>query len=285
MRFIDDIAKKNHANWNKGGWLVDSPGTEPALGLEIEPFGAFADGRSDTLPDPFAAESTNPLVRNVAGKDVLCLAGGGGQQSVLFSLLGAKVTVLDLSEAQLARDQLAADHYGYQVSLVHGDMRDLSAFSDDSFDRVCQPIAICFVPNVRVVYGEVARVLRPGGLYQVAHCNPATYPTCFDGPNNGWDGVGYRIAEPYVCGPIKKKEDGSESMTEGEPTSEFRHSLSDIYNGLIECGLTIVRVQEDARHFDHKLPAVPGSDEHWIAHVAEYFWIVSRKPNASREGV
>lgn len=35
------------------------------------------------------------LLADIDGKDVLCLASGGGQQSAVFSLLGAKVTVVD----------------------------------------------------------------------------------------------------------------------------------------------------------------------------------------------
>ena len=35
---------------------------------------------------------------------VLCLACGGGQQSVALALLNANVTVFDLSEGQLDRD-------------------------------------------------------------------------------------------------------------------------------------------------------------------------------------
>ena len=45
------------------------------------------------------------LIDKIAGKGVLCLAGGGGQQSAAFALLGAKVTVLDFSETQLERDK------------------------------------------------------------------------------------------------------------------------------------------------------------------------------------
>ena len=40
---------------------------------------------------------------NVSGKDVLCLAGGGGQQSVAFALNGSRVSVFDLSDGQLQR--------------------------------------------------------------------------------------------------------------------------------------------------------------------------------------
>ena len=45
------------------------------------------------------------------GKNVLCLACGGGQQSIAFALLGANVTVVDFSSEQLKRDQLVAQKY------------------------------------------------------------------------------------------------------------------------------------------------------------------------------
>ena len=45
---------------------------------------------------------------DVAHQDVLCLATGGGQQSAAFAMLGAKTNVIDLSDAQLAQDRVAA---------------------------------------------------------------------------------------------------------------------------------------------------------------------------------
>jgi hypothetical protein len=43
------------------------------------------------------------LIGEVRDKEVLCLAGGGGQHSAAFALLGARVTVVDLSAGQLER--------------------------------------------------------------------------------------------------------------------------------------------------------------------------------------
>jgi SAM-dependent methyltransferase len=193
-----------------------------------------------------------------------------------LGLLGARVTVFDLCAGQLEADQRAADHYGYEVKTVQGDMRDLSAFSDASFDHVLQGISLTFVPDLRQVYSEVWRVLRPGGLYAVAHCNPATYPMCFEGPDNGWDGTGYRIAEPYRGGPVRMDSSGWENMSEGEPTGEHRHLYRDIFNGLIEAGLTIAMVW-DAEWSDlfEDLP-VPGTRDHERAFEG-YFSILARK--------
>jgi SAM-dependent methyltransferase len=218
------------------------------------------------------------LLHGIEGKEVLCLGSGGGQESAVFGLLESRVTVLDICGGQLEGDRRAAAHYGYELRTVKGDMRDLSAFEAESFDLVYQSISICFVPDVREVYAEVHRVLRPGGYYYVAHCNPATYPVCFAGGVNGWDGVGYRIAEPFGGGPILVDEEGRENMTIGEPIGEYRHLLTDIFGGLIEQGFVISDVSD---RDNPQAPAVtevaPGSDEHCASIVSEYFGILCSK--------
>jgi 2-polyprenyl-3-methyl-5-hydroxy-6-metoxy-1,4-benzoquinol methylase len=60
-------------------------------------------------------------------KNVLLLASGGGQQSSIFGILNAKVTVLDLSTSQLENDKKAAKHYGYKVKTIEGEIANLSA--------------------------------------------------------------------------------------------------------------------------------------------------------------
>jgi ubiquinone/menaquinone biosynthesis C-methylase UbiE len=235
----------------------------------------YVDGRADGLPG--VAHIPRNLLHGVAGKDVLCLASGGGQQTAVFGLLGADVTSLDICEGQLAGDRIAADHYGYPISTVKGDMRDLSVFADECFDLVFQEVSIVFVPDVREVYREVHRVLRPGGSYFVDHCNPATFPTCFEGGDNGWDGTAYRIAEPYIGGPILKTASGTENMTEGEPIGEYRHLLIDIFGGLTELEFHIQEVAESPRHLVGGVVGEPGSHDHHNSIVAQYFRIVSVK--------
>jgi SAM-dependent methyltransferase len=93
---------------------------------------------------------------------VLCLASGGGQQSAAFALLGAYVTDFDLSVTQLERD---VDHYGVNIRIVRGDMRDLSCLERSAFDIVYQAYSIGFVPPVESVFREAANVIRPGSVY------------------------------------------------------------------------------------------------------------------------
>ena len=119
---------------------------------------------------------TDGLLDPPEGKRVLVLAGAGGQQSACFALLGAEVTVLDLSDEQLERDREAAVALGLTLDLHQGDMRDLSRFDKDSFDLVYHPHSINFIPNVDDVFAEVARVLVTGGTIPSGLAQPF-YPT------------------------------------------------------------------------------------------------------------
>ena len=87
---IDEIAQYNIERW-KALTKANALFTRPYLNLDA------ASARAKIDPEGRLGEIT--------GKDVLCLAGGGGQQSAAFALLGANVTVVDLSEEQLHRDR------------------------------------------------------------------------------------------------------------------------------------------------------------------------------------
>jgi SAM-dependent methyltransferase len=211
---------------------------------------------------------------NVKGKNVLCLAAGGGQQSAAFGLLGANVTVLDLSETQLQRDVEAANHYGLDVKIHQGDMRNLSRFTPDSFDIVWQAHSINFVPDVREVYQQVARVLIDGGMYRLHCTNPFTHTVIDD----KWNGEGYLLKDAYVDGEIEYPDphwdvtefDGENQKIAGP--REFRHTLSTLVNGLIESGFTIDGLWEDTS--DQTGPE-PGSWEHFKSIAAPWITFLS----------
>ena len=247
----------------------------PYLDLTREDVVAFAHG----APSRVAPGTVFPsrLLLDAAGKRVLCLASAGGQQTVLFTLAGARVTVLDISAGQLAADQRAAAHYGYALDAVKGDMRDLSIFADESFDLIYQPVSACFIADLVPLYREAFRVLRRGGRYKVAHCNPATFAVSFTGGDSGWDGKGYRIAEPYGGGLIRMDARGRENLREGAPTGEHVHLLSDIFGGLIAAGFAIEQVLEDPRHLAGPGDTESGTHDHQVGTIAEYFAVVCCK--------
>jgi len=254
MNDLSSIINKNQSLWENE---VNSAQqyTVPWLNLDSDLVNQFASGELSGFNEP-CGKIGNPLFikirkliySDIKGKKVLCLASGGGQQSALFSLLGADVTVADICQGQLDGDIKAANHYGYNVKTVLCSMTDLSVFDEESFDIVYQPISICFVPDVALVYKEVFRVLKKGGLYQVDHLNPSTYPTSFVNNIDGWDGVGYRISSPYIGGALRIDENGNENMTSGRVDGEFRHLFIDMFCKLTEAGFQIKYVWEDERN-------------------------------------
>ena len=255
MENIDEIILQNQKQWDEN---VDSAEqyTVPWLDLDIDSVNAFAEGKlsgfhkpSGNINIPMLSKIRKQLYGDLKGKKVLCLASGGGQQSAVFSLLGADVTVADISQGQLNGDIRAAQHYGYEIKTVLCSMMDLSVFEAETFDVVYQPVSICFVPDVLPVYREVYRVLKKGGIYSVSHINPATYPADFDNEIDGWDGTGYRISSPYLGGALRVDKDGNENMTDGELTGEFRHLFIDMFCNLTEAGFIIKYVTEDERNF------------------------------------
>ena len=235
---------------------------KPFLDLDAEAYRDYREGKSSKPPGQDDDPDTVLMKRDLEGKAVLCLAGGGGQQSVEFSLLGANVTVFDLTPEQLELDRIAAEHYGYDVTLIQGDMRDLSELPSDHFDSIFQPISSLYVPDMRKVYRGVARVLRHGGLYYSDY----TYPVLYMAEKQGWDGEAYvvRFSQPHVGGRIlETKTDGLMNFTEGESFGEFNHLLSDIINGQIAERLSIVGVWESPRRNQFEDSTLtPGSREH-----------------------
>jgi SAM-dependent methyltransferase len=245
---MDELARYNKERWEDLA-RADIAFSRPALGLDVASARRMLDPRG--------------LLGGVEGKSVLCLAGGGGQQSAAFGILGADVTVLDLSETQLERDREAAAHYGLSVQTVQGDMRDLSRFAGGAFDVVWHPHSIKFVPDVRAVFREVARVLRPGGLYQVDCPNPFVAGV----DERDWNGEGYPLKLPYVDGAEVLSADsrwevwdrgGNRRLVEGP--KEFRHALSTLVNGLVENGFHILGLWED---LCEDADAPPGTWEHF----------------------
>ena len=103
------------------------------------------------------------ITGGLEGKQVLCLAGGGGLQAPLYAAAGAVVTVVDISPEMIEQDKRVANERGLKLTALVGSMDDLSMLANASFDLVSQPVSTCYVPNLAKVYDEIARVLRAGG--------------------------------------------------------------------------------------------------------------------------
>lgn len=176
------------------------------------------------------------------GRDVLCLASAGGQQGPILSAAGANVTVFDQSTRQLDCDRLVATRESLDIRIVRGDMKDLSTFDDASFDIIFHPVSNCFVPDVRPVWKESFRVLRPNGVMMSGFLNPLFY--IFDHDLDDQGTLAVKHALPY-SDLDRWTNEGRQLVAEKNEPFEFGHLLTDQIGGQIDAGFLISGFYED----------------------------------------
>ena len=207
---------------------------------------------------------------DIRGRRVLCLAAGGGRQSALYASAGAEVTVFDVSPEMLAQDREVAQQRGLRIRTVEGSMENLAALANHEFDIVIQPVSSCYVPDVLAVYQEVARVLRPQGIYISQHKSPASLQTSL-APDAGR----YSLCEPYYrSGPLPS---ANPSRIRESGTLEFLHRWEELLGGMCRSGFVITDVIEP-QHNDAHAPA--GSFAHRCHYVAPYVRIRAQRRGA-----
>lgn len=227
---------------------------------------AFGDPRGWLGSAGTAARPWLPV--RLDGLDVLCLAAGGGKHGPLYAAAGARVTVLDVSPAMLALDRAVARERRIDLEIIEGSMDDLSMFATARFDLVIHPVSTCYLPDVSMVFREVARVTRASGLYVSQHKSPVSLQAGIV-PN---DRGRYELEHAQQPGvplpavpPSRLREAG---------TREYVHSLDSLFGGICRAGFTI----EDVAEPDHALPsAAVGSTAHRAAFLPPYLRILARR--------
>ncbi|MEZ6130941.1 MAG: class I SAM-dependent methyltransferase [Planctomycetaceae bacterium] len=223
---VDDYQTINRQSWNRmaeSGSLFAKVATDEQCRDPLK----VLDGRG-WLPE------------SVVGLKVLCLASGGGWQSVLYAVAGADVTVVDLSDSMLALDEREARRRGLKLRTLRASMDDLRDLNDEAFDIVHQPVSTCYIPDLVPMYAEVARVLKDDGLYISQHKQPTSLQISHRNERHQFViGVEY-----YHTGPLPKQIDTS--YREAGAT-EYLHRLEDLIGGLVRSRLVLEDLREPIR--------------------------------------
>ena len=234
-------SESSDASWveyNRNAWdgqvARENRWTKPVTPEEIER--ARQDDWSIVLtPAKPIPRSWFPPLQDCA---VLC----GGQQGPILAAAGAKVTVFDNSDAQLGQDRLVAEREGLSIDTVQGDMADLHALADETFDLIVHPCSNTFVPDVRPVWREAFRVLKTGGSMLSGFCNPIGFIFDYDKSQQGILEVRHSI--PYSDAKSLSEAEQQQLRDEEEPFC-FGHTLDDQIGGQIDAGFSITGFYED----------------------------------------
>lgn len=234
---MDPLAYNREA-WNRQS-KAGSPWCTPVSSEQIT---AARNGDWNVILTPNKNVPTN-WFGELSGKDVLCLASGGGQQAPILSAAGGKVTSFDNSDEQLAKDALVAKREGLEIRTVQGDMANLSVFPDSSFDLIFHPVSNVFAEDIHPVWKECYRVLRDGGRLLSGFMNPVFF--LFDHEDaEKYGKLEVKYAAPFSDIKTLPKEKLARIEAEGL-AYEFGHSLEDQIGGQTSAGFLIADLYED----------------------------------------
>lgn len=180
------------------------------------------------------------LPKSVAGLRVLCLASGGGWQSILYASAGAQVTVVDISDSMLELDRQEAQKRGLTVRTLRASMDDLRELETETFDIVHQPVSTCYIPDLTPMYAEIARVLCDDGIYVSQHKQPISLQISHRNDRHQFV-VGL---EYYHQGPLPRQIDTSYREA---GTTEYLHRLDDLIGGMCRNNLMLEDLREPVR--------------------------------------
>lgn len=225
------------------------------------------------LADPLGTvDAAGWLGKSIVGQEVLCLAAGGGRQSSLYAAAGAKVTVVDISPAMLELDRRVATERNFSLRVFETTMEDLSMLMASSFDIVIHPVSTCYVPDIGKVFDQVARVIRPGGVYVSQHKQPGSLQASTDRHRDG----GYQIQHRYYRDdpvPPPKQMTKNASRLRETGAVEYLHRWDQIIGGMCQCGFVIEAFSEPR----HDRPGQNNSFADRASFVAPYVRIKARR--------
>jgi ubiquinone/menaquinone biosynthesis C-methylase UbiE len=209
---------------------------------------------------------------SIRGWRVLCLAAAGGRHSALYHAAGAEVTVLDISDGMLELDRRVSQDLKFNVRLIQGTMVDMHMLDAAEFDLVIQPVSTCYVLDITRVFSEVARVLKPNGLYISQHKQPINLQASLK------TRAGKYVIESEV-GAVAEPAKADEPSPLREPsTKEFAHSLESILGGICRHGMVIEELHEP-KHA--KLDSLADTMAHRSRFVPPYLRVKARKRSTS----
>lgn len=222
-----DINAQTIDRWVEEGWEWGRP-------IGHEEYVRALGGEWDVVLTP-----TKPVphewLGELRGKKVLGLASGGGQQMPIFAALGADCTVLDYSERQLESERMVAEREGYAIQIVQADMTKPLPFGDETFDLIFHPVSNCYIREVKPVWRECWRVLKPGGTLISGVDHYINYIV----DENEREIVNHLPFDPLA-------DEGQRAQLEAEDAGmQFSHSLEEQVNGQLEAGFTLLGLYED----------------------------------------
>ena len=223
-----DINAKTIDRWVKEGW-------ERGKAIDHSTYEAAQNGIWNVKLTPTKCVP-HEWFGELRGKKLLGLASGGGQQMPVFAALGAKCTVLDYSEEQLKSERAVAEREQYHIEIIRGDMTKRLPFEDESFDLIFHPVSNCYVEEVKPIWRECYRILKPSGILLAGMDNGIDFLFAGDDEKE--------IVNSLPFNPLKNPEQMAQ-LEKDDCGVQFSHTLEEQLGGQLEAGFRLTALYED----------------------------------------
>ena len=235
-----EINSKTIDRWVDEGWEWGKP-------IDHDTYVRAKNGDWQVLLTPMKPVPT-AWFGDLGKKKVLGLASGGGQQMPIFTSLGAECTVLDYSVRQLESERLVAEREGYKINIIRADMTKPLPFESGSFDLIFHPVSNCYVRDIKPIWKECYRVLKPGGILLAGFDYAINY--VFDDEEK--EIINTLPFDPLE-NPLHMKQ-----LSDSDCGVQFSHSLDEELGGQLEAGFRLVGLYEDIGNYgnlaEHNIP-------------------------------
>ena len=200
---------------------------------------------------------------DVSGRSACVLGSGDNLVAFALAAAGARVTSVDISQAQLDIAAGRAEELGLTIVFHRADVTELGGLGDPSGPRVpdepgdpAEPsgggfdivytgghVAV-WVSDLNRYYGEAIRILKPGGLFMVNEYHPF---------RRIWKHSAGPMTQEYHYfdhGPLTYDRSEDLSGYQGSlPSYEFHWTVSDMVRAMLDggCELTAMKEYGDGR--------------------------------------
>jgi len=230
----------------------DAVSQEEAIESWDEAAEEFA-GRFRKKEEFFHKHVINPTLLNllgdVKGKTALDIACGEGHFSRKLAEQAKgdiQITGIDASKKLIDFAQSKNEPFSHCIRFLVGDASRLAQLSSNSFDVVVCNMALMFIKRYEETIQEVARVLKPQGLFVFSLLHP-----CFLTPGSGWiledspdkkqgKRIGWRTDNYY----LRLVYHGVMAVCDTKETYYFCRTLEDYFLALREGGFVVEDLRE-----------------------------------------
>lgn len=132
----------------------------------------------DFIWGPFGpTERRLKLLPEVRGKNVLVAGCGSGADVCYFAAAQATVTGIDISEVQLTFSKQMLAEKGFSAKLIRRDLNHLSRLPvpRESIDLIVSSYALQYVKDLKKLFMQFYRMLKPGGVLVFSLDHPVLY--------------------------------------------------------------------------------------------------------------